>query len=100
MGPDGYLELIRAAKSAMRIPVIASLNGCPPGDGTYAKDMQKAGADALELNLLHPDRPFAVGQEVEETYFDMVMEVKAGVRIPVAVKLCPSSARWRIWPGD
>jgi dihydroorotate dehydrogenase (fumarate) len=88
-GPDGYLELIRKAKRSVAIPVIASLNGCTPGGWVrYALDMQQAGADAIELNVytLETDRRRS-GAEVEESYCEMVREVKASVRIPVAVKL-------------
>jgi dihydroorotate dehydrogenase (fumarate) len=59
-GPEGYLELIHRAKQAVAIPVIASLNGTTPGGWVrYAREMQQAGADALELNLyaLETDRP-------------------------------------------
>jgi dihydroorotate dehydrogenase (fumarate) len=58
--PEGYLELIHRAKQAVAIPVIASLNGTTPGGWVrYAREMQQAGADALELNLyaLETDRP-------------------------------------------
>jgi dihydroorotate dehydrogenase (fumarate) len=86
MGPDGCLELIQAEKSRVHIPVIASLNGCTPGGWlTYAKDMEQAGADALELNLYTIEAdPSRIGQDVEDTYCDVVGQVKANVRIPVA----------------
>ncbi len=88
---DAYLELIRAAKSAVAIPVIASLNGYSPGGWTrYAKLFQEAGADAIELNIYYiPTNPFVQGGVVEEMYVDIVKDVKAQVSIPVAVKLSP-----------
>jgi len=91
MGPDGYLELIQAAKSRVNIPVIASLNGCTPGGWLrYAKEMEQAGADALELNLYTIEAdPSRAAQDVEDTYCDLVLQVKSNVRIPVAVKLSP-----------
>jgi dihydroorotate dehydrogenase (fumarate) len=91
MGPDGYLELIQEAKRRVQIPVIASLNGCTPGGWlTYAKEMEQAGADALELNLYTIEAdPSRISKDVEDTYCDLVVQVKANVQIPVAVKLSP-----------
>jgi dihydroorotate dehydrogenase (fumarate) len=91
MGPDGYLELIQAAKRRVHIPIIASLNGCTPGGWlNYAKEMEQAGADALELNLYTIEAdPSRTGQDVEDDYCDVVGRVKSHVAIPVAVKLSP-----------
>ncbi|HEV3196928.1 MAG TPA: dihydroorotate dehydrogenase-like protein [Bryobacteraceae bacterium] len=91
MGPDGYLAHIVKCKQAVRIPVIASLNGTTQGGWLrYARQMEQAGADALELNIYHisvdPDVP---GDQVEQRYVDLIKAVKAEVRIPVAVKLGP-----------
>jgi dihydroorotate dehydrogenase (fumarate) len=91
LGPDGYLELIRKAKKALSIPVIASLNGASLGGWVrYARLMQQAGADAIELNLygvaVDPERS---GASIEREYCEIVSQVKAGLRIPVAVKLSP-----------
>jgi len=89
LGPDEYLEQIRRVKEAVRIPVIASLNGVTPGGWLeYAKLMEDAGADALELNVydLATD-PDETGASVEQRTLDIVTTVKAAVRIPVAVKL-------------
>jgi len=91
LGPDGYLELIHKAKRAISLPVIASLNGTSLGGWLrYAHLMQQAGADAIELNLygvaVDPDRS---GTEIEQEYCEIVSQVKAGVTIPVAVKLSP-----------
>jgi len=90
-GPDAYLEHIRKAKQALKIPIIASLNGTTKGGWLgYAKQMQQAGADALELNIYYiPVDPKITGEQVERTYIDLVEAVKAEVRIPVAVKLGP-----------
>jgi dihydroorotate dehydrogenase (fumarate) len=91
-GPDGYLELVRRAKHAVAIPVIASLNGVTPsGWVRYAKHIEQAGADAIELNLytLETD-PLRSGEEIEESYCNLVAQVKSSVRIPVAVKLSPN----------
>src|SRR5579862_4834654 len=90
-GPEGYLKHIRAVKEAVRIPVIASLNGTSVGGWIkYAKEMQQAGADALELNIYYiPVDGAVTGDQVERQYCDLVREVKAAVQIPVAVKLGP-----------
>ncbi len=89
LGPDGYLDLIRKAKTSVAIPVIASLNGTTSGGWVrYAGLMEEAGADALELNIyaLATD-PARTAAEVERSYCDLVRQVKGSVRIPVAVKL-------------
>jgi len=89
LGPDGYLELIRKAKSAVSIPVIASLNGTSRGGWIkYARDSQQAGCDAIELNLysLVTD-PMRTSVQVENDYCELVRELKSSLRIPVAVKL-------------
>ncbi len=89
LGPDGYLELVRKAKAGVAIPVIASLNGTTSGGWVrYARLMEEAGADALELNIyaLATD-PGRTAAEVEQGYCDLLRQVKGSVRIPVAVKL-------------
>ena len=90
-GPEGYLKHLRQAKEAVQIPVIASLNGSSKGGWLrYAKEMQQAGADALELNIYYlPTDINLSGAEVEQKYIDLVKEIKATVKIPVAVKLGP-----------
>lgn len=90
-GPEGYLNHIRKVKEAVRIPIIASLNGTSVGGWlNYAKEMEQAGADALELNIYYiPVDPDVTGEQVERKYIDLVREVKAAVRVPVAVKLGP-----------
>ncbi len=90
-GTDQYLELIRKAKAAVDIPVIASLNGSTLGGWTqFARKMQDAGADALELNVYYiPTDASLTGQQVEQTYIDTLKAVKQSVTIPVAMKLSP-----------
>jgi dihydroorotate dehydrogenase (fumarate) len=89
LGPDGYLELIRRAKKSVAIPVIASLNGVSPGGWVYhARLMEQAGADAIELNIYSiVTDPRLHSAEVEQSYCELVCQVKTCVRIPVAVKL-------------
>jgi dihydroorotate dehydrogenase (fumarate) len=89
LGPDEYLEHLRQAKAAVRIPVIGSLNGVSTGGWIrYAKLIQEAGADALELNVYYiPTNPELTSAQVEQMYLDLVRDVKATLKIPVAVKL-------------
>jgi dihydroorotate dehydrogenase (fumarate) len=91
LGPETYLEHIAKAKQAIKIPVIASLNGSTLGGWTdYARQMQQAGADALELNLYGiPTDPDLTSVAIEDNYIKIVQAVKAQVTIPVAVKLSP-----------
>jgi dihydroorotate dehydrogenase (fumarate) len=91
LGPEAYLENIAKAKAAVRIPVIASLNGVSAGNWIrYAKKMEQAGADAIELNIYSiPANPAVTSLEVEQGCTDLVRAVKGSVQIPVAVKLGP-----------
>jgi dihydroorotate dehydrogenase (fumarate) len=91
LGPEGYLDHIRRAKEAVDIPVIASLNGSSVGGWTsFAKQMEQAGADALELNVYYiPTDMETTGSEVEETYIEILKAVKSAVSFPVAMKLSP-----------
>ncbi len=91
IGPDAYLEHIFRAKQAVDIPIIASLNGVSSGGWIrYAKEMEGAGADALELNIYYvPTRIDLSSAEVEQIYIDLVHDVKASINIPIAVKLSP-----------
>jgi dihydroorotate dehydrogenase (fumarate) len=91
VGPDRYLELIRRATHAVRVPIIASLNGVTnEGWIDYARQMQQAGAAGLELNVYHiPSSLEESGRDVEQRYLDIVKAVKAAVTIPVALKLGP-----------
>ncbi|MBN2474059.1 MAG: dihydroorotate dehydrogenase-like protein [Pirellulales bacterium] len=88
-GPDSYLETITAAKSAVSIPVIASLNGSSEGGWTrYAKLMEDAGADALELNVYFIAADVEMtSEQVESQYLALVRRVKQSVSIPLAVKI-------------
>jgi len=90
-GPDEYLEHLRRAKEAVGIPVIASLNGSTPGGWmTYARLMEEAGADGIELHLYHAaSDPETSSAEVESQLLQTVWEVKGELRIPVAVKISP-----------
>jgi len=91
VGPSEYLDHLKAAKDAVAIPVIASLNGTTPGGWTsYAKKMEEAGADAIELNTYYlATEPKETGEAVEDRTLDIVRSVKEAVSIPVAVKLSP-----------
>ena len=91
LGPDGYLDLIEAAKAAVDIPIISSLNGVSPGGwAEYARLMEEAGADAIELNIYSvPTEPTVSAVELEKGYVDLVRQIKRTVRVPVAVKLSP-----------
>jgi len=91
LGPEEYLEHIRKAKAAVDIPVIASLNGVSVGGWTdYARQMQQAGADALELNVyLVATDVNLTAAAVEAQYLDILAAVKRVVTIPVAMKLSP-----------
>jgi dihydroorotate dehydrogenase (fumarate) len=89
LGPEGYLEHLRKVKAAVSIPVIGSLNGVSTGGWIeYAKKIEEAGADALELNMFYiPADPQMTGADVERVYLELAKNVKSSVRIPVAVKL-------------
>jgi dihydroorotate dehydrogenase (fumarate) len=91
LGPDEYLKHISRAKEAVDMPVIASLNGSSVGGWTsYAKAIQQAGADALELNIYYiPTELDVTSAQIEQTYLDILRAVKSEVTIPVAVKLSP-----------
>jgi len=91
LGPDEYLEQLRKLKQTVRVPVVASLNGTTRGGWLrFAKLMQEAGADALELNVYDLATDFETrGDAVEERMVSLVQAVKKDVTIPVAVKLSP-----------
>ena len=91
IGPEGYVEHIASAKKSVRIPVIGSLNGVSSGGWIrYARLIEQAGADALELNIYYlPTNPSMTGAQVEMMHTELVEEIKASIRIPVAVKLGP-----------
>jgi dihydroorotate dehydrogenase (fumarate) len=91
VGPEKYLKQVAELKKALKIPVIGNLNGVSKGGWTnYAKQIQDAGADALELNLYYiPTDPDLTSQELENAQVELVAEVKSVIRIPLAVKLSP-----------
>lgn len=89
LGPREYLQLIKEAKEAVSVPIIASLNCISPKWwADYARQIEAAGADGLELNIsVMPSDPSRNSQEVESIYFRILEEVKARVDIPIAVKI-------------
>ncbi|HEV2351910.1 MAG TPA: dihydroorotate dehydrogenase-like protein [Terriglobia bacterium] len=91
LGPEGYLEHLSRVKNSVGIPVIGSLNGVSRGGWTrYARMMEEAGADAIELNTYYLETdPKVTGAEVEQMYCDLVTELRASVKIPLAAKLSP-----------
>ncbi|RME50166.1 MAG: dihydroorotate dehydrogenase-like protein, partial [Caldilineae bacterium] len=91
VGPDEYLNLIWRAKQSVDIPIIGSLNGATPGGWVeYAKKIEEAGADALELNMYYiAADPDVTGAQVNEMYLDVVEAVRANISIPLAVKIGP-----------
>lgn len=90
-GPERYLDIVRRAKKAIGIPVIASLNCVTHGGWVdYARGLQEAGADAIEINVYFiPADPMTTGDEVEQRYLDVLTAVKSSVSIPVAIKIGP-----------
>lgn|SRR5215207_11296823 len=91
VGPEGYLDLVRSAAEATDIPIIGSLNGITDDGWTeYAREIEAAGARALELNIFYIPAEVALsGREVEQRYVGIVSRVKRVLTIPVAVKLSP-----------
>jgi dihydroorotate dehydrogenase (fumarate) len=91
LGPEGYLEHIREAKMVLGVPLIASLNGASLGGWVrFAKEIEEAGADALELNIYFlPTDPDVTGAAVENRYIEIVRAVRASVGLPLAVKIGP-----------
>jgi dihydroorotate dehydrogenase (fumarate) len=91
VGPEDYLNLIAKLKNTVSIPVIGSLNGVSTGGWVeYAKKIQEAGADALELNIYFvPTDPDVGSIDLEQAYVDLVADVRKQVSIPLAVKLSP-----------
>ena len=91
IGPEKYLELVQAAKQAVEIPVIASLNGVTGGGWVdYARRIEQAGADGLELNIYDiPTDPEVSSSDLEQNYVELVKQVRKEVRIPLVVKLSP-----------
>jgi dihydroorotate dehydrogenase (fumarate) len=95
--PERHLDLLSRAKERVSVPIIASLNGVSRGGWVeYARLLEEAGADALELNLYYiPTDPALSGAEVEAMYLDTIQAVVESVKIPVAVKVGPRLHRLR-----
>lgn len=91
LGPEPYLEHLHRIKQAVNIPVIGSLNGVSSGGWVeYAYRIEQAGADALELNIYYlPTDIDLGGAELEETYVNLIRDIRARVKLPIAVKLSP-----------
>ncbi len=91
IGAEPYVELIQKIKKAVAIPVIGSLNGITPGGWVeYAKKIEEAGADALELNMYRISTdPELASQDLEQIYIDLVSDMRKQIHIPLAVKLSP-----------
>lgn len=91
IGPEKYLDQVAGLRKALSIPVIGSLNGVSKGGWTsYARRIEEAGADALELNLYYISTDVGMtSSDIEETQVELVAEVKSAITIPLAVKLSP-----------
>jgi dihydroorotate dehydrogenase (fumarate) len=91
LAPDKYIEVLEKTKKAVNIPVLGSLNGVSTGGWTrYARKIQEAGADALELNLYYlPIDIHITSNLIEDTYLRLVSDIRSTVKIPLAVKLAP-----------
>ncbi len=91
MGPGPYLEHLYRLKQTVSVPVIGSLNGVSTGGWIdYAHKIEQAGADALELNIYYlPTDPDLSGAQLEDMYVNLVRDVRATVKIPIALKLSP-----------
>jgi dihydroorotate dehydrogenase (fumarate) len=90
-GPQSYLRFVEEAKDSLSIPVIGSLNGTSRGGWVeYARLIEGAGADAIELNIyLVATNPDQTAEDVESRYIELVAEVRSAVSVPVAVKIGP-----------
>jgi dihydroorotate dehydrogenase (fumarate) len=91
VSPEKYLNQVNGLKKALKIPVIGSLNGVSRGGWTnYARKIQEAGADALELNMYYlATDPDLSSRDIENMQVDLVAEVKSAITIPLAVKISP-----------
>jgi dihydroorotate dehydrogenase (fumarate) len=91
VGPDRYLEHLRKVKEAVAIPVIGSLNGVSAGGWVdYARQIEQAGADALELNIYYLPTDLELSSSaLEKIYSNLVREVRGAIQIPLALKLSP-----------
>jgi dihydroorotate dehydrogenase (fumarate) len=88
---DSYVDHLKKIKDAVKIPVIGSLNGVSSGGWIkYAKKIEDAGADALELNLYFlPTNPAQTATQIEDNYITLVHDIRSNIKIPLAVKLSP-----------
>src|SRR4029453_1273792 len=91
VGPEAYLDHISQAKAAVDFPIIGSLNSSSFGGWlAYARQIEQAGADALELNIYSiPSDPDTSGEDIEAHYLSILAAIKAQLKIPVAMKLSP-----------
>jgi len=91
LGPEEYLENIGKAKEAVGIPIVGSLNGVSLGGWIrYAKFIEEAGADALEVNIYYlPTSLDRTSLDIEQAYIDLVRDVRERIQIPLAIKLSP-----------
>lgn len=91
ISPEKYLRHVTSLKKALTIPVIGSLNGVSQGGWTdYARRIEEAGADALELNMYYiPTDIHTTSSDIEAMKADLVAEVKSSIKIPLAVKISP-----------
>ncbi|MFC1997006.1 dihydroorotate dehydrogenase-like protein [Chloroflexota bacterium] len=92
LGPEAYIEQVKALKSAVNIPIIGSLNGVSTGGWIeYAKKIEGAGADALELNLYYlPTDLELTSAQLETAYLTLVQDIRGKIDLPIAVKLSPT----------
>lgn len=90
-GPDAYLRYVAAVKDSVSIPIIASIGAATPGDWSdFARSLQNAGADAIELNVYFvPTDPYMTAPDVENRYLEILSEVRAATSVPVAMKIGP-----------
>jgi dihydroorotate dehydrogenase (fumarate) len=91
IGPREYLRLLDKARKSVRIPVIASLNAAAPGSWSeYAKQLEDAGASAIEVNIYQVSAdPSVTGEQVEKECIEIVRSVRKAVKVPIALKLSP-----------
>ena len=101
--PEKHLNLITQAKRSLSIPIIGSLNGTMPGSWLrFAKNIEDAGADALELNIYYmPTDTSLLNNDIEKRYIEILASVKQLIRIPVAMRLTPyfsslSNFAWKL----
>lgn len=91
ISPERYLSQVAGLKKAVKIPVIGSLNGVSKGGWTsYARKIEEAGADALELNMYYVATDMEMtSSDIEEAQVELVAEIKSAIKIPLAVKISP-----------